>query len=268
MKNSGKQKQEEKFYLKKFLESLMFDGFVIQDEAPEPFDKIVKINEKEIAVQITEFHSNAKGENGFSRRMVEEEWIKLQQGIEEKRKQIPELNNVQCRIYFNKLNLPKRKEASCFIDDLIGCIREGLSLVRESLSFHLGIDKKYKTLAAYVKKLGIKRIKCYKSWDWNQGFDSVGLSEGELCATIESKFCKDYTDQKFSERWLLIHSESNVGISTAMGLPTVEKLKEFQRVDAILKKGIFTKLYIFQYIFDRIIEWQKIYGWKVIKDIK
>jgi len=89
------------------------------ERGDDPPDFIVTIDGKRVAIEETEFHSNATGANGRPRRAVEEEWRKLQQLIERERKQFPDLDRVNGLLFFKCLQVPSMREWPAFVKELL-----------------------------------------------------------------------------------------------------------------------------------------------------
>ena len=74
-KREGKRRRE-RFYLEHFLRLMGIKPQGIEcDESP---DCLVGIDGKRLGIEVTEFHSSARGTGGYSRRLIEQEWEKLQ----------------------------------------------------------------------------------------------------------------------------------------------------------------------------------------------
>ena len=258
-----KQEDKEKFYLTAFLKCLNYQYSKLERDSNPPDFVLIK-NGLRIAIEITDFHSSYKSSRGFPRRLVEEEWRKLQGVIAKERGKEIDLNEISCWLRFKELLLPSSKESLIFARELVRFIKSHLS------DFSVEVKKfddfsSFPVLKKYLGYLSISKVGCYITWDWNFLGGFVGLFEQELIDTIQDKMNLTFSADLYKEIWLLVVSGGE-GLSQSMGLPSIEELREFSKVNRILKKGCFQKMYIFQYMFNRIVEWEKARGWILVKD--
>lgn len=256
--NKRNQEQEERSYLEKFLPLIGIKGAEIS-RGDDPPDFIVSYDGKRIAVEVTEFHSDSKGENDQPRRVIEEAWKKLSGTITLERKSFPELNDINCYLWFNKFIAPSEKEHLSFAKELLLFVKEMLPQISEVERVYSQFPSDKLLLCKYLKKLSIKKVNCYITWEWNYSGGMVGLNEPELKAAVERKL--NSVKGRFDEIWLLI--VSGVEISQCMGFPHIEELRGFTVVNDLLKKGQYSNIFVYQYMFNRIIEWTKQDGWNV-----
>ena len=242
----SKQKDIERFYLEEFFKILGITPKSIKPfEAP---DFIVNIKDKKIGVEVTEYHSNLKGEKNVPRRAVEEEWISLQKQIMGEIDNRVELKNKLGIVYFKKLELPRKSEYNIFIKELtefsIHAVKFGLEEVKP--------DSNHPTLEKYLKKLIVKDVDCYISWDWNYNASFIGLTESDLLRVVKSKVV-NYKDSEMVNLWLLIACGHR--LSQTMPLRIDHKLKSFAQLDSVLQNSKYDNVYILQYVFGVIYEW-------------
>jgi hypothetical protein len=252
-----KQEMRESFYLEKFLEALQLKVETIERGANPP-DFILTQAKKQIAVEVTEFHSDATGSGGHPRRLIEEEWAKLQQLIQRERKHYPDLNNISGLLFFNKLAVPSRVECPQFVEELLEFSRNCLKSLTDKGGNFSSFGTNFPLLRKYLKRLHLAIVECYITWEWNHSASSVGLNEAEMKKTVLKKL-EIPRSKIVSENWLLIVSGHQ--LSQSMGLPDVEELNAFQEVNEALKNGPYDKVFIFQYMFDRVLFWELSSGW-------
>lgn len=246
MKNK---KDLERFYLDEFFEVLKSTPEDVQEgEAP---DFVIRLKNRRIGVEVTEYHSSDKGEKGRPRRVIEEAWAELQQKIMGEVRKHSELKQTIGWLGFSKLGLPSKLEYQQFIDELI---RLSHKMVRSG-----GEESKpgpeYPMLNKYLRKFCLRKIGCYISWEWSHTAASIGLSEEELINAIKPKLV-NYGDASFDELWLLV--ASGVRLSQTMPVHLSYLLPEFQELGNMLRKSDYDKVYIFQYQLSVAYTWP---GW-------
>ena len=245
----GNKKKIERFYLDNFLKIL---GEIPEDvkngEAP---DFIVKLRHLTIGVEVTEFHSDLKGEKDRPRRAVEEAWASLQQVIMERIGTHKELEDTNGTLYFKKLELPPNKEYKGFINELI---QLSLAMI-ETNSEAISPGSNYPLLNKYLNKFHLKKVGCYITWEWNHNASSIGLTESELIDTIQPKIAKaeSYIRNDIDGLWLLV--VSGFRLSQTMPVHLSNKLLSYKKLNYLLSRSIFEKVYIYQYMIGVIYEW-------------
>ncbi len=257
-KNKINQQKEERFYLEKFLPLIGISkaGIMIGDDPP---DFVVTYDDNKVAIEVTEFHSDFKGEKGYPRRVIEEAWKELSTAIAVERKNIIKLHNINCTLYFDKFIVPSRKERVAFAKELVSFVKSVLSRVSKVQVEYEEFHRDNQLLSKYLRKITIKKVGCYITWGWNHSAGMVGLRESELKAVVEEKLIS--IKRSFDEIWLLI--VSGVEISQCMGMPSVEELRGFIGANDFLNKTPYSNVFIYQYLFDRVIEWTKQGGWRM-----
>jgi len=247
-----KKKDNERFYLDKFLALLSKVADEIHHE--ESPDFIVSIATKKIGIEVTDFHSDLKGESGRPRRAVEETWTLLQGMIMEEVDKYNKLKETFGLLSFKKLELPPKSKHKKFTDELI-------KLSLEIIDSDYKVIKpggKYPLLNKYLEKFCLERVGCYITWQWNHNVSSIGITETRLINAIKSKIEKvvKYKEKNIDDLWLLIVSGHM--LSQAMGLNLHYKLNTFDQLNNLLKHSGFNKIFIYQYMFDVIYKWP---GW-------
>lgn len=259
---SKDQRKRECFYLDKFLSALLMTPESIERGANPP-DFIVTQGKKQIALEVTEFHSDAIGPEGHPRRLIEQEWTKLQQLIEQERKRYPDLNNISGLLFFKKLLVPSRVERPQFVRELLDSSRNSLKSLTEKGRDFSSFDINFPLLRKYLRRLHLAIVDCYITWEWNHSASSVGLNDSEMKKTISRKLGIP-RPKGVSENWLLIVSGHQ--LSQSMGLPDVENLNAFRETNEALKNGSYDKIFIFQYMFDRVLRWEHSTGWIELRE--
>lgn len=259
---SKDQRKRECFYLDKFLSALLMTPESIERGANPP-DFIVTQGKKQIALEVTEFHSDAIGPEGHPRRLIEQEWTKLQQLIERERKHYPDLNNISGLLFFKKLLVPSRVESPQFVKELLDFSADSLNSFTGKVGDFSSFGTNFSLLRKYLKRLHLAIVDCYITWEWNHSASSVGLNDSEMKKTISRKLGIP-RPKGVSENWLLIVSGHQ--LSQSMGLPDVENLNAFQETNEALKNGSYDKVFIFQYMFDRVLRWEQSSGWIELRE--
>ncbi len=219
------QEKRERFYLEKFLEAFRITVESIQRGANPP-DFILTQAKKQIAVEVTEFHSNAAGPGGRPRRLIEEEWAKLQQVMKRERKHYPDLDNISGLLFFKKLSVPSRVECPQFVRELAGSQERFSRGLLKSLKKILGGDlgmallvKITPLLKKYLKRLHLANCKLLHHCGNGELLEYQPCLWVERVRNEEDYFekVKDPRPKDVSENWLLIVSGHQ--LSQSVGLP-------------------------------------------------
>jgi len=113
----AQKKEIERFYLDKFLALLgIVPDDICEGEAP---DFIISLQGKKTGIEITEYHSGAKDEDGRPRRAIENNWGQLQKVIMGEVERYEELSGTNGLLFFKKLELPSKSQYRKFTDELI-----------------------------------------------------------------------------------------------------------------------------------------------------
>ena len=246
----SKKKRIERFYLNKFLALLgKVPDKITCGESP---DFICILQQKKIGVEVTEFHFDLKSKKGSRRRAIEENWMSLQRMIMEKVEKCDALKDTNGLLFFKKLELPPRRKYGEFTDEVIKLSREMIN----SNCKEIRPGNNYPLLSKYLKRFRVEKCRCRITWEWNYNVSSVGLTETALMKTVESKIVADYKGKDIDEVWLLI--VSGYRLSQALGIRLSDKLNTFGRLNNLLSKSGYNKIYLYQYMIDVIYEWP---GW-------
>jgi len=214
-------------------------------------DFIVKLRHLTIGLEVTEFHSDLKGEKERPRRAVEEAWASLQEVIMEKIVNYKKLEDTNGTLFFKKLELPPTREYKDFVIELVQLSLEMIKANREEISPR----SNYPLLNKYLNKFHLKKVGCYITWEWNYNAASIGLTESELVDTIQPKLvkAKSYIRKDIDGLWLLI--VSGLRLSQTMPVHLSNKLLSYKKLDYLLSQSIYEKVYIYQYMIGVIYEW-------------
>lgn len=248
----SKKKRVERFYLDKFLDSAgKVPDKVLCGESP---DFVLVFQQKKIGVEETEFHCDSKGKKGSYRRAVEENWVFLQTTIMEKVEKRNELKDTSGLLFFKRRELPPTRQYGRFADELVKLSREMINSGCKRIAPGGG----YPLLHKYLKKFHLKKCGCYITWEWNHNVSSIGLTETALIDAAEPKIEKlaSYRGTSVEEMWLLI--VSGYRLSQAFGIHLSQRLDTFNRLNNLLAKSGFNRVYLYHYLFDAIYEWP---GW-------
>lgn len=249
--------QRERFYLDKFLTALQMKPNSVERGANPP-DFLLTLEGSRIAVEVTEFHS-ATDVGGHPRRVVEEEWQKIQRLFEQERKQYPDLDNISGRLFFKQLEVPPSGKHKQFVKELLDFGRSVLGcLTKKGVDFS-SFTPHFPLLNRYLKRLHLRDAGCHVTWNWNHSAGSVGLSEEELHGTISQKLII-FRPADVGENWLLV--VSGHPLSQSMGRVSVNDLRGYQDLNKALEHGPYEKVYIFQSMCDRVLLWKRSEGWE------
>lgn len=207
------------------------------------------MNHISVGIEITEYHSDYPTASGYSRRVVEQEWEHLRRELMKKVDATASLNGVHGSLFFKDLTLPSRHDHADFINQVMSCAQANINVLPTSLSDF----EAFPLLSQYLKEMRFKRIRCHMSWDWNKNIGWIGTEPTALVDCIRRKVKKKYDTEGINDLWLLIVSGPN--LSQAMGIDLQYDLANIGEVDELLQKSVFSKAYIFQYMFDVAYEW-------------
>ena len=98
------------------------------EEGQEPPDFLVRVGDRQIGVEITEYHQPAHSGNRFKRSQVEAEWAKLRESVVDYRRDHDGLENLSVLLTFTDLSVPGRKHH----DEFIRAVHVEVSNVRVS----------------------------------------------------------------------------------------------------------------------------------------
>lgn len=250
-------KEVERFYLESFLQLARHEPENINDH--ETPDFIITLNGKQIGIEVTEFHSDAKGSDGYPRRQIEEEWQKLQQEkLMPEVRQHSNLNTYNGILCFKELNLPFRPQYANFAKEVVRFSLNNCNLKKGEGKEFNAFGSEFPLMRDYLKKFYLRNAGCYITWEWNHNASSVGLNEGELIGAIKKKInrLREGGWPDLPEKWLLVVSGHQ--ISQCMGGKLVQnKLPKFTELNSQLKKSGFDKVFIYQHMFHSVFMFTK-----------
>ncbi|HEC67172.1 MAG TPA: hypothetical protein ENI23_17990 [bacterium] len=244
---------------KKRIEFSYLDGFlsllgtvpsrIICGESP---DFVVAFEQRKIGVEVTDFYSDSEGRKGSQRRAMEENWASLQGMIMGKVKECNELKDTNGLLFFKKQEVPPGRAHGEFTDELIKLSREMIN----SDCREIEPGSNYSLLSKYLKRFRLEKCGFYMTWEWNHNVLSIGVTETMLIKTVESKILTDYKGKDIDEVWLLIIS--GFRLPQALGMHLSYKLSTFSRLNNLLGKSGYSKVYLYQHMLDVLYRWP---GW-------
>jgi hypothetical protein len=161
------------------------------------------------------------------------------------------LKNTCGLLSFKQLELPQNSKYKEFVNELIKLSLEMIEANREEIS----PDSNYPLLNKYLSEFRLEKVGCYMTWEWSPNDPSLGLTESELLDTIEPKLAKaeSYARKDIDVLWLLVVSGSR--LSQTMSVRLSNSLLSYKKLDYLLSRSIFEKIYIYQYIVGVVYEW-------------
>ena len=264
--SSGRQKDEETFYLDKFLRTMNWD--VENVERRERPDFVVTLRGSRIGIEVTMFHSNAKDAAGRTRRATEEDCNKLQKDLMREVEKHSALSGVYGFLRFKNLEVPSARERSAFIQEVIDLSLAQCPSEEEEKIISLTDHATECPLAArYLEDIRLVNVGTHAMWAHNLIVAFAGPSEDELAAVVQNKVrqAEGYDTTGLEELWLLIVSGEL--LSQATRRIFVEELNECGELNGPLTRSAFNKTFFFQYMRDRVSEFDRARGtWSVAKD--
>jgi len=255
-----KQKDEELFYLKRFLKSMIIEPEHIE-RGEDPPDFYMVHGPNKIAIEVTEYHSMRKGTGGYDWRAVEEEWLRIRDLFTKERERYPKLNDVYGFLSFRELEMPPANKHGQFVTELLEFGISQYKTLTEEISSFDSFPSNYLLLNKYLEKIRLKNVNCYMTWDRDPAA-YVGTSEKELEKCVSKKLKKP-RPQQITENWLLI--VSGTAMSQQIGLTHCEKFNDFARLNSCFEKSSFDKVYIYQYMRKRVLCWSQNKKWEEVK---
>ena len=248
-------KDYERYYLDPFVHLLGLKPSRIVPHDPPDF--MLTVCGREIAVELTEFYSEADDVPDIG---LVRAWQRLRQAIGEERNRHTELHDVDARIVFRDQRLPPSRDHGRFAEALV-------HFVLAQMPGYKGQERVYArdTLATvpmlgnYLEQLEIEHAGCYCTWDLPPQCFSSGVTEDELVRILERK---RYASKAGAEElWLVI--AAGVHPCQCMGLPQAGILNDYTRCNAALADSPHDKVYLFEIMFDRVMCWQRSTGWQL-----
>ena len=255
---SDEKKEMERCFLNNF--------FAILDMAPDEIssgespDFIVKLQQKKIGIELTDFHSGAKRRKGSLRRSGEDAWELVQTTIMEEVNKHNELNETSGLLFFKRMKLPSESERKKFAEELI---KLAINMIKSDCK-EISPGYEYPLLKGYLKKFHLEKAGCYITWEWNYNVSSVGVTETELINTTMQKIDKisKYKEKDCDEIWLIIISGHR--LSQSMGTRLAYQLNTFNNFSDLLRKSGYHRVFVYQTMIGEIYKWP---DWERIKKI-
>lgn len=260
MNNAQKQEKRELFYLRAFLKRMEIEP-QRTERGENPPDFYLVCGSVRIAVEITEYHSQRKGPGNHSWRMVEEAWQEIKALFVTKRQQYPALDEVHGFLYFKDLEMPSSGQYEEFVDELLKFGMSELNVLTEERTLYHCFPATYLLLNRYLKKMHLQKVGCHMTWGMASA-TYVGISEQELERAIFRKLKKP-RPPRIDEYWLLIVSGTHM--SQNIGLTGHEIFNNFTGVNKKIQASCFDKVIFFQYIYERILCWNRNKQWEQLK---
>lgn len=260
MNIESRQEKEELFYLKRFLRRMEIESESVE-RGEDPPDFYVVYASNRIAIEVTEYHSMRKGGSGRAWRAVEEEWRRIRDLFIEKRERYPKLNDVHGFLFFRELEMPPAKKHDQFVTELLDFGINQYGILTEERSSFNSFPSHYPLLNEYLKKIWLKKVNCYITWDRASG-TYVGISEKELEKCVSKKL-KMTRPQEITENWLLI--VSGTAMSQQIGLTPCKKFHDFATLNRLFETSNFDKVFFFQYMWERVLCWSPNIQWEEVK---
>lgn len=260
MNGGEKQKERELFYLEPFLERMEIKPEQIEC-GEDPPDFYIMYRSDKIAIEITEYHSQRKGASGQAWRAVEQEWQNIRSLFIEERKHYPILDNVHGHLFFKELEMPSAAKHRQFVTELLMFGVSQCETLKEEESRFDSFPLDYPLLNKYLKKMYLKKVNCWITWD-RASAAFVGTSEEELEKCVLKKLRTSRPQQK-AKSWLLI--VSGAYMSQQIGLTHCETFNKFAQLNERLEGSSFDKVFLFDYMLNRILCWSHDRNWEEIK---
>ena len=263
--SSTRQKDEERFYLDRFL--ILMNWIPESVQSSERPDFVVTLEGNRIGIEVSMYHSRAKDARGRPRRAMEEHWNCLQ---EELMKQVlghKELSGACGFLQFKEQRLPTRRERSEFVREVINlssrhCPKHEREEKELSLADHA---TQCPTAARYLEEIRLVGIPA--TWEHNLTVAFAGPEDGDLLALVSDKAKKteSYDKSNLQGLWLLIVSGELLSQATRRIL--AEELNEKVDLNDALKQSLFDKTFLFQYMRDRVLQFDRSLAcWRLLKE--
>jgi len=162
---------------------------------------------------------------------------------------------------FRDFRLPRPQERAIFVHDLVNLSvaqrpergdKRVLSLAEHSAA--------YPVSARYLTTLKLVNKGFDATWNHNLGVAFAGPSERDLPARVQEKVrkTKNYKTEHVDELWLLIVSGEL--LSQASRTISPEELNGWEDVTTPLNESLYDKAFLFQYMRDRVLEFDRSSG--------
>jgi hypothetical protein len=246
----------EENYFNDFLNRAGYEpkNIIHQPEHEQPPDFIIELGGQRIGIELTEFHSQAKGAQVYTRRQIEEEWRKFQHcHLMPEVRNVPHLKTYNGLLFFKKLTLPPRSKYSAFVSEIVQFSPKHCNLNKgEEKSFNC-FGPEFQLMNNYLQELHLRNVGFEMTWEWGHNFGSVGPNEDELINIIKRKIngLNKSGWNSLSEKWLLVvsgHRPSQwIGHSS---LQLESGLPGFKELNLLLHKSGLDKIFIFPKMFN------------------
>lgn len=257
------QKDEELFYLNKFLQRMEIEQEHIE-RGEDPPDFYMVYGSKRIAIEVTEYHSMRKGPGGHAWRAVEEAWRSIRDLFTKERERYPKLDDVHGLLSFRELKMPPANKYGQFVTELLKFGISRYNTLTEERSMFDSFPSNYPLLNKYLKKIKLQKVNCYMTWDRDSAA-YIGIGEKELEKCVSKKLKKPHP-QQISENWLLI--VSGTAMSQQIGLIPCKKFNGFTQLNSRLEKSSFDKIFFYQYMWKRVLCWSQNKQWEEVKSAR
>jgi hypothetical protein len=253
------QKNEEEFYVQKFFEVMGWGAERIKrHERP---DLIVTLRGHRIGVEVTMFHSAATDADGRPRRAMEQDCERImQQLMKEVRRQTP-LRGIHGYLKFQDFRVPSHEERSNFVAELVKvALSERPPPGEEKRVFLEEHATNCPTATRYIETLKLVNKGFHATWGHNLGVAFAGPSERDLPDLVQKKVgeAKSYKTEALDELWLLIVSGEL--LSQAARTISAEELNAWEEVTIPLNQSLYDKAFLFQYMRDRVLQFDRSSG--------
>lgn len=246
-------------YARQFLQAAGFELSNLR-LGEDPPDVRVTIRRREVAIELTQYHSPERGPKGHTRKQVEQEWFKLRERIEDVREKCYSgLATVSCLMFFRSLLLPSRDEHREFAEELWTLVHR---YAHETLAdgrqiWLMDLDPKPPLLHRYLSHVSLSRCREYGPVGWNHDVAGVGLSEEALLCAVRPKL-RAARPADTDEFWLLVYGGPMM--SERLQLRQPEELRAFHCLETHLQSGPFDRVYLFVPGWNWLCEWSKRLG--------
>ena len=253
-----KQEDDERFFLSPFLSLVRLKPSKIIPGGNQPPDFIVVQRGQRIAIELTEFYSTSSDTPSPG---WEKAWTATRSAMAAERDRYSELHDICMGVTFNKRPLPRRNDQAPFAAELAALALRHLDEA-EGEAIILGPNdfQGFALLKRHLAGVEVRRSDYYETWDLADRSFSCGLQENELLAVLERKqySAKEGAD----ELWLVVVSGSLP--CQSMGLPIAEELNRFSAAKMALANGPYDRVYLYDYMWDRVLCWHASTGWRLV----
>lgn len=284
-------KKVEEGFLKEALEIIRLKDYeIIPRESP---DFILKLKEKTVGIELTEYYQDANQKGGSKLHAIEQYYYETEKYLYEKFKKSGKLKNGWSCLYFLDQDYPRKgEELDTFTDELIRFVDEYIGnenlkekeeiVLEPMLGKILWIEhleetetkdgyplKKiretetkpfdgYPTLKKYLRMFTFTFYKAPFVFSFGPFGGNVF---GGVLTAIQPKIEKatKYKKNDFDELWLLVTSDGSYPQALPVPKFLEDILKNDEDLNNILKKSNYDKIFIYHRAYHMVFEWP---GWK------